>query len=175
VTDADRPAFAEALHVLAETFNEPVSDVRAEAYFHALADMSFPGVKYAVLRALRTCKFFPRPVELRELVTGDPDARADAAWAALVREVQRVGYLGTPAFDDARVLDAIRDVWGSWSRLCKTLPAEGPELVGWMKQFKSAYRSLDARAERDRVLDAPTVPPQVRGAVVALARSKAME
>ena len=173
MTEGDRPLFAEALHVLGETFNETISDVRAEAYFRALQDLPIEVVNAAVLTALRTSKFFPKPVEVRDLVFGNVDSRADAAWSAVIREIRRVGYVGTPSFDDSRVLDAVRDVWGGWARLCETLPAEGPELVGWIKQFKSAYRSVDARSHQPQ-LPATALPTELQKRLESVARSKDM-
>ena len=173
MTEADREVLAEALHVLGETFNEQVSTIRAEGYFDALRDYAIEDVNRAVRMALRTCRFFPRPVELRELIAGDPNANADAAWSALLREVQHVGYIGTPHFDDARVLRAIQNTWGSWQRLCETLPGEGPELVGWVKQFKAAYQSVDRRANQELV--AGKLPAQIRAKVLELVSRKSMQ
>jgi hypothetical protein len=145
MTDDDRPAFAEAMHLLAETFNEHVSEVRAEGYFDALRDWSIVDVNRAVRLALRACKFFPKPIELIELLNGTADMNADAAWGELIRAVRQFGYARMPTFTDERTMRAIRETWGSWSQLCETLPNEGGELVGWMKQFKSAFQSLERR------------------------------
>lgn len=172
MTEVDRPAFARALFVLGETFNEPISDLRAEGYFDAMRDFSLEEASAAIRVALRTCKFFPRPVELREMVEGDTDANADQGWAEVIREVRRVGYLGTPMVADPVALAAVRDVWGSWRRLCETLPGEGPELVGWMKQFKSAYRSQGVRARTDAL--AAGMPAALRQIIGDIAQAKSM-
>ncbi len=157
MTDADAAAFGESIHALAETFREPMTALRMEGYFDALKDLSIEHVSAAVRLALRQCKFFPKPVELRELVEGDRGMLADAAWGEVLREISRVGYLGQPRFSDARILPAVQSTWGSWVRLCETLPAEGPELVGWIKQFKAVYQSLEKRA----ALEAGAVHPQL--------------
>ncbi len=171
MTDDDRPEFAAVLHVLGETFNEPVSELRAEAYFDALCEFSLEQVTLAARVAIRVGEFFPRPSKLRELIEGDPEANADAAWAALIRQVQRVGYLGRPTFEDPMVLRAICDVWGGWRQLCETLPAEGPELVGWIKQFKAVFRS----AERsEQVLTIAALPSALRDTLREIAEGKTM-
>ena len=161
MTGQDAAVFAEAMHALGETFNEPVSPIRTEAYFDALSDLSIEQVNGAVRLALRSCKFFPKPIELREMIAGRPDANADAAWGELTREIARVGYLGTPKFSDERTRRTVREVWGSWARLCETLPGEGPELVGWMKQFKSGWQSQDTRDLALR-LEPGTLHPQLK-------------
>ena len=154
----DRVRFAEGLFMLGETFNEPISDVKVEAYFQALLNYDIEEVLMAVQGALRNCKFFPRPVELRELIDGSVEDAAEQAWGALLAEVRRVGYVGTPRLD-ARTLQAVHELWGGWQRLCETLPVEGPELVGWIKQFKAAYAGVERAHER--VLTAATVHPSV--------------
>ena len=159
MTDLDRAAFAEAMLALGETFNEPVSPIRTEAYFDALRDLTIAQVNGGARLAIRACRFFPKPVELRELIEGTPDGHADAGWAELIREVRRVGYLGTPAFTDDRTARAIKETWGSWARLCETLPGEGPELIGWMKQFKAAFQSLEKR--ETQLLTPSTINPNV--------------
>ena len=158
MTDLDVRPFGEAMHALGETFNEPVSDVRIEAYFDALSDLSIEQVNAACRLAFRSCRFFPKPVELRELIGGDGNP-AELAWGAVLKEIRRVGYMGTPRLDD-RTLTAVEETWGGWRRLCETLPAEGPELVGWMKQFKATYA---AGASRDAVkkLEPGTLAPNV--------------
>lgn len=161
MTQADRAAFAEAMLVLGETFNEPVGDIRVEAYFDALADLNLQAVTMAVRRAVAASKFFPRPVELREFAEGSAADGADLAWGAVLAEIRRVGYVGTPALD-ARTLDTVRQVWGGWTRLCETLPAEGPELVGWVKQFKSVYQSVSRRDDQVRLTSRAQLHPSVQ-------------
>jgi hypothetical protein len=153
MTDDDVVQFAHAMLALAETFNEPLTQVRQEAYFRALCDLSIDDVQYAVAAAIRTGRYFPRPVELRECVIGSPEQLAEERWGEVSRQVARVGYTGTPSFTDPLVLRAIERLWGSWMNLCQTLPGSGPELVGWIKQFKAVYATL---LQQDRQGPAPT-------------------
>lgn len=159
MTDADRVQFGTDFFILCETFGEPTSELRTEGYFTALSDFDLPHVKGAMNHAIRLCRFFPKPVELRELIAGRAEDAAEAAWAAVLGEVRRVGYIGTPALEE-RALRAVNELWGSWRRMCETLPAEGPELVGWIKQFKATYGSVERTAER--LLTAATLHPNVR-------------
>jgi len=48
---------------------------RAVAYWHALEDLPLETVRRGVDQALRTCRYFPRPAELRDAAgAGVPDA-----------------------------------------------------------------------------------------------------
>ena len=153
--DGDVTRLARALKVLGETFNEPVSDTRAEAYFFALDDFTIEHVEEACRLAIRHARFFPRPAELRELIVGTDANASGQAWLALVREVRRTGYTGTPELEaTARV--AMERVWGSWITLCQTLPAEGPGFAVWEKRFRETYQTLTARERR------LSGPPSVR-------------
>jgi hypothetical protein len=159
MTELDRVPFAEGLHALCETFNEPATDVKIEAYFDAMGQFEIATVLAAMKAALQRSKFMPRPADLRELIEGDGDEAATAAWGAVLREIRRVGYLGSPALDE-RTLGAVRELWGSWQRLCERLPVEGPELLGWVKQFKAAYGSVERTDQRRLTMG--DVHPNVR-------------
>ena len=120
MTDAERPAFGELLALLGETFNEPVSASRAAAYWLALHDVPLAELRPAVTRAIQTCRFFPKPVELREAageLPPDPGLvesllvahlrrpggeRLPIAEPFLALVVERLGGLRTVAMMDAR-------------------------------------------------------------------------
>lgn len=149
MTGQDRQAFAELLLGLGETYGEPVSDARMEIYFAALADLDLADVRKAATVLVRASKFFPRPSELREGANGSQDDRAEIAWLDLQRLVRSIGYTGTPDFGgDIALKRTALQLYGGWVRLCSSLPADGPELLGVAKQFKAAYRAYDNRAQR---------------------------
>jgi hypothetical protein len=145
MTDADRPQLAKILAVFGSTFNEPVDDLKAEGYFAALRDLPLEDVRKAAYTALQTELFFPRPAKLREMITGNADEQADVAWGKLLREIRLEGYTGKPQLSDV-TWKAVEELWGSWVHLCQTLPADGPELLGWAKRFRSVYGGLQRTA-----------------------------
>jgi hypothetical protein len=155
VTNHDREHFGRMMFALGDTFNEPVSEVRVEAYFDALRDLDAALVLAAGRRAIAECRYFPRPIELRELVHGNGDEAAELAWNALRGLVRRYGYLGTdgrgsaPEFPDDATRRAALELYGGWVALCSSLPCEGPEFLGARKAFIAnykAYRGLEQRA-----------------------------
>ena len=150
MTNSDRPRLARFLAVLGETFGEPVSDLRAEAYFVALSDVTIEALEQSGKAALNL-RFFPRPADLRQLVEGSKEDAAELAWAAMLGEVRRVGYVGTPDLP-AATMETIRGLWGSWAHLCSTLPGEGPELLGWMKQWMGYYGATTQRLARPELI-----------------------
>lgn len=72
MTNADSPRFGELMALLSETFNEPMSEARATAYWLALEDLPLDDIERSVAEALRECRFFPRPAELRALAGAQP-------------------------------------------------------------------------------------------------------
>lgn len=157
MTEQDRQPFAELLIGIGETYGEPVSEMRMEIYFRALEDLSLDAVRSAANSHVRSSKFFPRPAELREAVSGSVDDQAELAWAHVQREVRRVGYTGRPRFPDVATARAALELYGGWQQLCANLPASGPELLGFRKQFVATYR---AYASRDTRI---ALPPSVMG------------
>lgn len=149
MTEQDRGPFAQLMLGIGETYGEPVSDTRMEIYFRALSDLSLDAIRTAANVHVRSQKFFPRPAELREAIEGNMDDRAELAWAHVQNEVRRVGYNGTPSWPDEATRRAAMELYGGWIRLCSNLPAYGPELLGFAKQFKATFRSYAARDVRE--------------------------
>lgn len=174
MTDQDRQAFAVLMLGLGETYGEPVSEARMEIYFAALADLDLDAVQAAVTIHAKAVKFFPRPAEIREAVSGSTDDRAALAWNAVLQLVRRVGYPGTdgrgkaPVFPDRATERAALELYGGWSALCTHLPADGPELLGIAKNFKAAYAAYVRRDQR--TLDA--LPPSRDEAIASLSGLK---
>lgn len=156
MTDHDRPYLAKMLAVFSSTYNEPVDELKAEAYFLALREFSVEQIRGAAHAAINTENFFPRPARLRELILGSAEDQADVAWGELLRQIRREGYTGKPQLPDT-TWEIVRELWGSWVNLCQTLPSEGPELLGWAKRFKSSYGSAQRVAAR---LNLPLFEPR---------------
>lgn len=72
MTLADRPAFAKLLAWLQEGLGGEVSEAKAEVYFTVLKDLELTALEAGAIEHARTNKFFPKPVELRDL--------ADPGW-----------------------------------------------------------------------------------------------
>jgi hypothetical protein len=147
VTATDRAAFAGLMNGLGEAFNEPVSNARARIYFEALEDLPIDALRVAVLAHVRSGKFFPRAAELRDAVLGNVEDQAEIAWQHVLREVRRVGWTGVPSWpDEATKAAALGLFGGRWRQLCEYLPAAGPELLGFRKQFVASYGAAARQA-----------------------------
>lgn len=177
MTNADREAFGRMMFALGDTFNEPVTDIRIEAYFDALSSFPIAEVLTAGRLAIAECRYFPRPVELREMVVGTDDDQAEEAWNEMRRLIRRYGYLGTdgkgacPEFSSDAVRAAALELYGGWVGLCSSLPCDGPEYLGARKAFIANYKAAAGQDRRDRV----ALPPLSEVKALLKEHQKALE
>lgn len=54
------------LKVLCETYGRPMSADGIEGYLRALSDLTIPEITLAFGEAIKRCKYFPNPAEIRE-------------------------------------------------------------------------------------------------------------
>lgn len=138
-TETQERAFGAMLLAMGEAYNDPVSTARFELFCRALEDLPFEAVMAAANQHIRESVFFPKPVDLRERVLGNVGDEAELAWTAMLREIARVGYVGTPTWRNDATQRTVEGLFGSWRALCERLPAGGPELLGYRKQFVSLF------------------------------------
>jgi hypothetical protein len=139
MTNEDRPKFAERMVALAELYSTELSAEAIEIYFRALHDINLEGFQRAVSEAARRCKFFPKPVELLELVSGgNAHERASNAWMILQGAVGSHGSYRSVEFEDPVAGRAVQDM-GGWLKICR--PAE--DEVWMRKRFLELYAMHD--------------------------------
>lgn len=140
--DSDKTAFAEIMAGLAITFSADANRVLLQSYWAALQDLELADVRRAAGRALRELKFFPKPVELRELSGAlSLDDRAAVAWGAFAKAAACVGAYSSVAFDDPLIHATVRNL-GGWQALCAK-PKEDFDV--WVrKDFERTYAALAA-------------------------------
>jgi hypothetical protein len=81
--------FTKSLTTLAELYNKTLTANVIELYFGALSDLTLEEATEACKRAALSLKFFPMPVELRELIAGTKQDQADSAWYLLTQAVEK--------------------------------------------------------------------------------------
>lgn len=128
--DEDADSFANLIEGLGLTFDKEVPDSLCEIYFRALARFTIEQVDQAVARAITTCRFFPRPAELIELIEGAPTDEGLAAWVLLQDARARVGYFNSIWFDDAALSQALLDTFGGWVAMCDQLHVVNDSVTG---------------------------------------------
>ena len=149
MTRHDAPAFSTLLSGLAETFDAPLTATRTELYFRALEDLPLVTIQTAAGRAIRECRFFPKPVELRELAGQDDQTAAELAWLALLEAFQD-GYAGVTLPEDPITRALVRVYWGSatkardWWRFARDMALDAKQ-----RDFVTRYRDYAQRPEHE--------------------------
>lgn len=146
MTPSEAPQVAEIIEQLAEVFDREVTEMMLLGYVQALSDLSLDEIRQSVQRSLRTCKFFPKPVELIELARGRTDDLATIAWTIVDRTASFGAYRSVD-FEDKAINAAIRSM-GGWPHL---LSLGGDEFHKWARlRFMESY---EAYRRQDHVGD----------------------
>lgn len=149
MTRADAPAFSTLLAGLAETFDVTLTATRTELYFRALEDLPLEAVQEAAGKALRQCRFFPKPAELRDYVTESHEEAGEMAWLRLLEAFQD-GYYGTELPEDSITQALVRVYWGSsakardWWRFCHDAALDSKH-----REFVARYQDYAERPHEE--------------------------
>jgi hypothetical protein len=114
-----------------------------EAYWRALAAFSAEQIETAFSRAIGQLRFFPKPVELLEFITGgnkdDLEARAQVEASRVASAVGRIGGYCSVTFDDLVTMAVIQYGFDGWEKLTGELKAD--EHKWFVKDFVKLYQA----------------------------------
>ena len=149
-------AFSDALTVLGETFDTKLSARRRMAYFEALGDLSWDIVAQGMKDAMRQCKFFPKPAEIREFITGPTSDAAEEAWLLLNEAWREHGRRYSLRCEDPCIVEAVLIAWKNWRDGATALQTAGEkggaEAHGIHQTFIHAYRLARKREPTNQYL-----------------------
>lgn len=120
MTQADLPVFTARLIELGEVLDASLSETKLLMYFEALSDFELLDVIAAIRTAVKTCKFMPRPSELRALLAGNPEDRTEAAWILFKKATWRIGAYESLVIADPVLAETILAIFGSWPGACES-------------------------------------------------------
>jgi hypothetical protein len=170
MTEDEFQAFAVHLIAVHEVFErDEVSESRQLLYFRALQDFPLASVIAALDASVKTCRFMPKPADLRALIGGDPEDQAERAWLEYKRAARQIGGYRSPAFEDGALAETLLAVFGSWENACWM--DLSPEMwASKRKEFGRVYRVYQQRqvparqlvgfVERDNLLRGFDVPSE---------------
>lgn len=140
MTENDEINFQQILKATAASLGAEFTETMAIGYWMGLNDLSFEDFNRACMRAIRECKFFPKPVELRKMAGMiSPETRAVTAWGAVAKAASGIGPYVSVDFDDPLINATIRNM-GGWIDLCNK-PSDDFKL--WCrKDFERIYTAL---------------------------------
>lgn len=143
----DLTRFRNAIAGMALTFRQETPEALFDGYWMGLSDLPIEAIERGVERAIRTCRFMPSVVELRELAGELSIAhRAPLAWAKAREAILHHGYTRSVNFDDPVINATIRAFggWEAFEDLIYRTPESQCEGV-LRKRFTDTYQALCAR------------------------------
>jgi len=166
-------AFMTVWEILKGDASRPPSDIVIEGYYKILESYDIADVEKAFGAALGTMKWFPKPVELRDLIEADQglvisiEARAQQEWRGVMSAVRQLGAGRPPRFLDPVTAHLVRTQF-TWSYLCGMLEEnENWEQKRWCEAFDLADSIHEDLLEIE-------VPDKVRGLLDVVARPVAV-
>lgn len=141
-TDGDKQRFQIAICGLWQTFNpvgQPLPIETQRAYLMALGDLGIDAVESAMMRAMRSLKWFPKPVEIRDLCGLSDAAGVHRAWSKLQHAMVRYGCYDVITFADPALSATVKAMGGM--RHLASMPIKEFETFGWHR-FKECYQSM---------------------------------
>lgn len=184
-------AFAKYLTTLALMLDYEISDAKIEAYFEFFSGKGYApaDILSSIERAAETCKFFPKPAELIELMTGGKGGGKDpaVAWQEVVKAMEDIGPYGNVEFSDGAIGAAVVGL-GGWPSLCglsydeltlQRIPARFAALYAEAVRHGRhlASGTVTGIIDRDNAakgyaLESPAIKARTMGEIMNLARSK---
>lgn len=134
----DRERFYQNLLGLAETYGEELSKMRIMIYERALSGFADDAVERAMMQAVASMRWFPKPVELIELLEGKRENAALLAWEQLQEALKRAGPMDSVRFEDGKIARVV-EFLGGWIRVCSWTEEELPYR---RREFLACYAGL---------------------------------
>lgn len=135
----DTAKIIKKLNILCVLFDKEVSEPLQEAYIKILSGYPIDKICNAFDRAMVTCKFWPKPAEIIELIGGNVSDVAEVETGKVLDSIHRYGGGQTIVFDDPVTQAVIKQGFGGWIKLCSELKES--EEKWFRKDFINIYKS----------------------------------
>lgn len=80
----NKKMFMEYMTGLGEIFNKEISNILKDVYWKALENYTDEKCEAAFKQVIATCKFFPKPAELIEILQGSKEDQSIDAWQQVI-------------------------------------------------------------------------------------------
>jgi hypothetical protein len=155
----DIKRFVSNLNGLAEVLGAELSVLKIQFYEQALSRFTDEQVEMAVSIAAQTMTFFPKPVELIEIIVGKSQDRAVVAWDTLLTAIRRFGSYQSVLFADAKITKTV-ELMGGWLQVC----AMGEDETKFrMADFLKIYPGINGACEQKALMGRHEQDNLIRG------------
>jgi len=142
MTRQDVSRFASSLTAVAALYGQELIPQVVEIYFRTLEKFTIDEVEQGISKACSTLKFFPKPVELIDCITGGTGNLADKAMVEACRVLEAIKNIGTyttVCFDDPITQAVIVQQFGGWAKFADMLVDSEKWFI---KDFTSGYQAF---------------------------------
>ncbi len=134
----NKKKFGEFMASCGEIFDKEITDSLNMVYWKALDSFSDEECEKAFRSVMATCRFFPKPADLLDILHGDTALKA---WLKLDRAIRRIGGSESVQFDDPAIHSAI-EAMGGWQSVDDWMENE----MTWkQKEFERLYKTVRTR------------------------------
>jgi hypothetical protein len=135
----ERKEFLDLLSGLCYTLGKESNEHLIKTYHTALNRFDISIVKNVINKAVVSFKWFPKPVELIELIEGSSVDNSEIQAAQAFEAIRRVGPYQSVVFDDPVTQEVIKQYYGGWPKFCE---GDSKDIVFKMNDFKKAYKAF---------------------------------
>lgn len=146
--DSHRAAFSVSIGAMLETFGQQSTTPLLLGYWIGLNDLTIEQVQLGVSNAIRSCRFVPKPIEIRDLAVGatDLESLAMRAWDDALSAISKGPYRHID-FEDKTINAVVRSLGGWPSFVSRFTDSDGEK---WVRiEFIKCYRSFVGRVSEE--------------------------
>ena len=138
----DKNKFKAMMMSIGEIFDKEISQSLLEVYWRVLEPFSDAQASRALNHAISTCKFFPKPADIIEILTVKLEDKAILAWVQVEDAVRKIGNYVSVKFVDDPVIHSCLEAMGGWHRVGEW---KEQEMVWKRKEFETFYMIYDCK------------------------------
>lgn len=118
MTKDDKKQFSAMIKSVAQLFDKKITSGMMQVYWDCVQDYQLEHVRLALTYACKKSKFFPKPADIQEFMSGTPDEAAALGFDKLITAIRSSGSIASVVFDDP-VIHVVVDQMGGWLKVCK--------------------------------------------------------
>jgi hypothetical protein len=140
----DQIKFKEYMATLCEIHDKTMSSILIDLYWKVLEPFTDEQCEKAFQEVIISSRFFPKPVDMIELIHGKRDHESTRAWLSAYDAICRVGNYSSVKFRDP-VIHSVIGSMGGWPTFCSMTTDEAK----WkQKEFERIYQVISEREGR---------------------------
>jgi hypothetical protein len=132
--------FKEYMTVLGELFDKSISELLMFTYWKILEPFDDDSCKKAFEAVTATAKFFPKPADFLEILSGRREEQAARAWIEVVTAVRRIGNYQSVKFSNPMIHSVVQAM-GGWPEFCMM---KSKDETWRQREFERLYAVISA-------------------------------